>query len=259
MDACPSKYKAKIISICGDSGAGKTTLCNLLKSLFVINKILHFETDRYHKWERNDPRWKDTSHLNPESNYIEQLENDLCNLKKGNDIFIADYDHTTGKFTPISRVRSAEHILVCGLHTFISKKLIELADIKIFIDTEIELKREWKIKRDMRERQYSINDIISQIAKRKPDYDKFILPQKQHADIIIKYTKFNLIVSICKHLYNSSIDMLNPVIKDVDERSWITLTFDDPNFVIDDSLFSFIKFESGYSGIIQYIVNSLYI
>jgi phosphoribulokinase len=259
MDMRSKKYHARIISVSGDSGTGKTTICNTLKSLFINNTVLHFETDRYHKWERNDPRWKDKSHLNPESNYIEQFENDLCSLKKGNDIFVVDYDHTTGKFTPISRIQSTENILVCGLHTFVSKKLIELSDIKIFIDTELELKTEWKIKRDLRERQYSLNDIVEQIKKRKPDYDKFILPQRQTADIIIKYTKHNLIISIRKELYKASIEELRPVIKHVDETVWVTLTFDDPNFIIDVNPFSLIKFESGYSGIIQYIVNSLYI
>lgn len=59
--------------------------------------------------------------------------------------------------------------------------------MKIYLDTEEELRRYWKIERDSRERGYEIEDIITAIDKRIPDAEKYIYPQKQYADLVISY------------------------------------------------------------------------
>lgn len=79
--------KCNIIAISGDSGSGKTTLANILKSLYNDNNYLLLETDRYHKWERNDINYNTYTHLNPYSNYLEKMYADLFNLKIGNEIY----------------------------------------------------------------------------------------------------------------------------------------------------------------------------
>jgi uridine kinase len=251
---------AKVISISGDSGSGKTTLCKLLKPLFLFDKVLEFETDRYHKWERNDERWKTISHLNPNANFLEKLEDDTFNLKIGNSIVSVDYDHSTGKFTPPQTITPCNTILLCGLHTLYSEHVREISDLKIFIDTDFELKKEWKIKRDVNERGRSIEDVISQMESRKLDYETFILPQREFADIIINYTPTNLIVSIKKALFISNILELDCKKEIIDDS--IRLMFDNPCFNINHIIETFItkrnipsfEIHSGYSGIIQYII-----
>jgi uridine kinase len=179
------------IAITGDSGVGKTTLTNFIKNIF--NNCFVLECDRYHKWERGNDNWKKITHLNPEGNFITKMNNDVFDLKIGNNIYQVDYDHKTGKFTDKHLIESKENLIVCGLHTFYTSK--NIIDLKIFIDAEDSVKLPWKIKRDVVKRGYTYDKILKQINDRKDDYEKYIFPQKNKADIIIKYynnTIFNI-------------------------------------------------------------------
>jgi len=169
------------IAITGDSGSGKTTVSTILKGLFQNSFLL--ECDRYHKWERNNENWSTYTHLNPEANYLTKMQQDVFDLKIGNKIFQVDYDHTTGKFTDKNTIESTENIIVCGLHSlYLSDAAI---DIKIYMDTDNNLRIPWKIKRDVNKRGYSIDKILEQINVRIDDFKKYIYPQKNDADIII--------------------------------------------------------------------------
>lgn len=170
------------IAITGDSGSGKSTISKLIKSLFDSSFVL--ECDRYHKWERGNQNWKKMTHLNPEANYLAKMEKDVFDLKIGKKVYQVDYDHNSGKFTEKELIESSPNIIVCGLHTMYT---INNYNIKIFMDTDEELKIKWKIERDMKERAYSREKILKNIEDRKEDYIKYILPQKKEADLIINY------------------------------------------------------------------------
>jgi uridine kinase len=123
--------------------------------------------------------------LNPEANYLAKMTKDVFNLKLGKNIYQVDYNHQTGKFTDKELIESTENIIVCGLHTlYMTDNIINL---KIFIDTDTNLKTPWKIKRDVQKRGYSIYKIVKQINDRNEDYTKFILPQREQSDIIINF------------------------------------------------------------------------
>ena len=172
-----------IIAITGDSGVGKTTISNFIKSIF--NNFFVLECDRYHKWERGNDNWKKITHLNPEGNFITKMNNDVFDLKIGNNIFQVDYDHKIGKFTDKHLIESKENVIVCGLHTFYTSK--NIIDLKIFIDASDSIKIPWKIKRDVIKRGYTYDKILKQINDRQDDFKKYIFPQKNNADIIIQY------------------------------------------------------------------------
>lgn len=176
--------KCNIFAICGDSGSGKTTLGNLLKKYF--NNSFMLECDRYHKWERGDENWSKFTHLNPNANHLEKMSDDIFDLKVGKTIYHVDYDHSTGKFTEKEEINSSENIIVCGLHSMLLKNQSPY-DLKIYIDTDNNLKNKWKIKRDVTERGYTLDRVLKQIEHRKSDYNKFIKPQKQNSDIIINF------------------------------------------------------------------------
>ena len=171
-------------AICGDSGSGKSTLSNILQEYFSNSFIL--ECDRYHKWERNDENWKKFTHLNPEANYITKMDNDIFDLKIGKTIHQVNYDHSNGKFTQKEKIKKSDNIIVCGLHSLYSENH-GAYNLKIFIDTDINLKTKWKIKRDMQNRGYSIEETLKQIEARKEDYYKYIYPQKDKSDIVINF------------------------------------------------------------------------
>jgi len=174
--------KCNVFAIAGDSGSGKSTLGELLKGVFTNSFML--ECDRYHKWERGDKNWDNVTHLNPSANYITKMVGDIFNLKLGNDIYQVDYNHHSGKFTDKQIINSSDNIIVCGLHSLYTDSIY---DLKIFIDTEESLKKKWKIKRDVRDRGYSVQKVLDSIAKRESDFNEFILPQKDNADLIIKF------------------------------------------------------------------------
>ena len=176
--------ECNVFAICGDSGSGKSTLSEILKNYF--NKSFVLECDRYHKWGRNNDNWKKYTHLNPESNYITKMNEDIFNLKLGKEIFQVDYDHKTGEFTDKEYISSSNNLIVCGLHSLYNENN-HVYDLKIFIDTDDRLKREWKINRDVKLRNKDLDEVLEQIHSRKGDFEKFILPQKLKSDIIINF------------------------------------------------------------------------
>ncbi len=177
--------KCNVFAICGDSGSGKSTLSEILKNYFTDSFTL--ECDRYHKWSRGDQNWSNITHLNPDANYIEKMKEDVFNLKIGKEIFQVDYDHKTGKFTEKQNIKPSNNLIVCGLHTIYDDKINSVYDLKIFMDPQKELKHKWKINRDVNERGYDVNKVIESIKLREFDYEKYILPQKENADIIINF------------------------------------------------------------------------
>jgi len=176
--------KCNIFAICGDSGSGKTTLGNILKKYFSNSFML--EGDRYHKWERNDVNWKKFTHLNPDSNFLTKMNQDIFDLKIGNTVYQVDYDHKTGKFTEKETINSSDTVIVCGLHSLYTTD-DNLYNLKIYLDTEEKLKNYWKTERDTKHRGYTLEKSLSQINSRVEDYYKYIEPQKQKSDIIISF------------------------------------------------------------------------
>jgi uridine kinase len=116
---------------------------------------------------------------------------DVYDLKIGNEIYQVDYDHSNGKFTQKEKIESKKNIIICGLHTIYGNKIKNLLDIKIYVDTERELLKKWKIQRDVHERGYSMEKVLNQISIREKDYESYIIKQKDNADIIINFYELN--------------------------------------------------------------------
>lgn len=171
-----------IICVCGDSASGKTQLSQHLHKW--LNDSIILECDRYHKWERDDYRWKYFTHLNPYANDIDGMINDLKQLEENKIIHKHDYDHSKGKFTDIKEIKPYKYIIASGLHTSFFNPL---KGIKIYIDTEKDLKVIWKMERDFKERGYKTEQIIKKISERESDYKNFIEPQCKKCDLIIKF------------------------------------------------------------------------
>lgn len=176
-----------VVAITGDSGSGKSTVLQAIQKVFPFDSKLVLETDRYHKWERDDEKWASITHLHPEANHLEKLVDDTFHLKMGNTVCSVDYDHRTGKFTAPHMISPKNFLLLCGLHTLYKEKLRNAIDIKIYVDTEESLKNYWKVKRDSTKRQQSPEKIRDTIEKRKADFQQYIDPQKQHANLLFKY------------------------------------------------------------------------
>ncbi|WP_193311050.1 uridine kinase [Poseidonibacter ostreae] len=174
------------IGIGGDSGVGKSTLIKNLENI-LGDKLIQLEGDGEHKWERGDENWSNFTHLDPKANHIHKQAESILRLKNNQETYRNEYDHSTGKFTEAFKITPKEFIVIAGLHPFYLPKLRKNIDLKVYIDTDETLRRHWKIIRDTKKRGYSVEKIIEQIETRVEDARKYIYPQKEFADLVIKY------------------------------------------------------------------------
>lgn len=190
--ASNSLYKRRglpfTIGIAGDSGTGKSELLNQIEGLLGGSKsIQHIEGDGDHRWQRGSSEWEQYTHLDPKANYLYRQAKDIAALREGGVVRRADYDHDTGTFTEKKRIVPKQYIVLCGLHSLYLPQTRKALDLKIYMDTDETLRRFWKIGRDTGKRGYTNEEIIRQIEKRIPDAEKYIYPQKEFADLNVRY------------------------------------------------------------------------
>lgn len=175
-----------MLGLAGDSGSGKTTILNVISDLFY-GKPRTLEGDGEHRWRRGDENWQHTSHLDPKANWIHFQSVIWRAIRFGRNVKRRDYLHTTGRFSDFKLLRPNRINIVCGLHTFFLKQQRDELDLKIYVNTQEELREHWKVKRDVQKRGYTKEQVLKQIELRKPDALKYIAPQISFADIIIEY------------------------------------------------------------------------
>lgn len=241
------------IAITGDSGSGKTTVSKILNNMFTNSFVL--ECDRYHKWERNDVNWKNYTHLNPDANYITKMCSDVFDLKLGNTIYQIDYDHSTGKFTDKKSIEPCENIIVCGLHCLYMPK--NTINLKIYMDTDDNLRIPWKIKRDVLKRGYSIEKIYNQIKERDSDFCKYIKPQKDFADIVICFYT-NVMFAIENYEINDEI----PCFLKIGVNSCYKIENSNPDEIskietISNYTFIYFNYYNNYDNIIKNLIKNV--
>ena len=185
-NAIYKRDKSIVIGIGGDSGAGKSTLLQDVKRL-LHGRVLELEGDADHKWTRDDERWQSATHLDPKANFLHRQAETLLNLKRGKSVTRVDYDHDTGKFTDARLIQPNEFIVLSGLHTFYLPKSRKIIDLKIFLNPDRAVKHHWKLLRDVTERNYTEQQVHTQMNRRSTDVDKFIAPQQEFADLAISY------------------------------------------------------------------------
>ncbi len=183
------RKKPIIIGVTGGSGGGKTSVSRAILSNFPDENIAMIEHDSY---------YKDQSHLTFEervkTNYDHPLAFDtdlmieqLNELIEGRPVDIPVYDYTQHtRSDQTVRMEPQDVIIVEGILVLEDKRLRDLMDIKLFVDTDDDIRIIRRIKRDMEERGRSLDSIIEQYTEVvKPMYHQFIEPTKRYADIVI--------------------------------------------------------------------------
>ena len=183
--------KPKLINISGSSGVGKTTIAKMVG--FILsdsnNNILHLCGDDLHKWERDDKNWNKFTHLNPTANNINEGNIKLKYLMNGVTIKRDIYNHDNGKFIKDVKIKPADIIINEGLHSLYDSHICRLADLNIFVNTDKELTKEWKISRDVSSRGYTEEQVISIMKMREKDDKEYIQPQINNSDAVINFNK----------------------------------------------------------------------
>lgn len=176
--------KPFVIGIAGDSGAGKDTFSDSIRDLFGTHSLVTMSGDDYHLWDRHKPMWQVITALNPKANDLDRFGSDLVALVDGKSIFTHHYDHQIGKMTMPFRKESNDFIVVSGLHALYLPILRDCYDLSVYLDINEELRRYFKIKRDVGQRGQSLEHVIASIERREPDAARFIRPQAAHASLI---------------------------------------------------------------------------
>jgi uridine kinase len=176
--------KPFVIGVAGDSGAGKDTFTNAITGLFGSHSVAGISGDDYHLWDRHQPMWQVMTHINPAANDLEGFAKNLVSITDGKSIQASHYDHDSGKMSRPFIVKSNDIIIASGLHALYLPILRACYDLSIYLDIDEDLRKYFKVQRDVNKRGYTIEQVLDALSKRKSDSDKFIKPQMAFADLI---------------------------------------------------------------------------
>jgi phosphoribulokinase len=176
-----------MLAIAGDSAAGKTTLTRGIAETLGADRATALCVDDYHRYDRAQRRDVPFTVLHPDCNYIEVMEQHLQLLALGRPILKPVYDHSTGELVRPVLVEPRDFVIVEGLLPLHTKLARACFDITVYLDPPEEIRRKWKIRRDCAERGYTPEAVLAELDRREPDSAAFIRPQRQQADIAIRF------------------------------------------------------------------------
>ncbi len=183
------KKRPIIIGVTGGSGSGKTSVSRAILNHFPEHSIMMLEHDSY---------YKDQSHLEFEerlkTNYDHPFAFDTDLLIEHLEVLlnyetiekpVYDYvHHTRSEETVIQEPRDV--IILEGILILEDERLRNMMDIKVYVDTDDDIRIIRRIKRDMEERGRTLDSVIDQyLTVVKPMYHQFIEPTKRYADVVV--------------------------------------------------------------------------
>ena len=177
-----------VIGIAGGSGSGKTTLMKNLIEKFSGN-ITVISHDNYYK-RHDEMTYEERCLINydePRAFETELMVAQLEQLKNGKAIDCPVYDFTVhNRSDQIMTIQPEKVIIVEGILIFADRQLRDLMDIKIFVDTDADIRICRRIKRDVNKRGRSLESVIRQYQDTvKPMHEKYVEPSKKYADIVV--------------------------------------------------------------------------
>lgn len=186
-----------IIGIAGGTGSGKTTLADKLVDNFGTDEVSILRHDNYYK-RHDEMCYEERSKLNydhPNAFDTELLCEHIRDLKAGAAIEMPVYDYSIhNRSQQTVQVSPAPVIVLEGILIFAEQSLCDLMDIKVFVDTDADVRILRRITRDVKERGRSLDSVISQYLNTvKPMHEQFVEPSKRQADIIIPEGGENLV------------------------------------------------------------------
>lgn len=176
------------IGIAGGSGSGKTTLAKNLADYFG-NRLSLLRHDDYYK-SQSSLSLEERATLNfdhPDAFDTQLLIQHLDKLRQGEDTLCPIYNYSIHDRSSESRLVKANEVIVLeGILIFENPEILKRLDIKIFVDTDADVRIIRRIKRDVSERGRDLDSVINQyFATVKPMHEAFVEPSKRQADIIV--------------------------------------------------------------------------
>ena len=190
-----TRNQAFVVAVAGGSGSGKTTLVRRLVAALAGHEVLVLELDHY---------YRDLSHLEPAArdrvnfDHPDALELDLLHrhleaLQRGASVARPVYDFPTHtRKSATVALTTCPVVIVDGILALFDARVNALADLKVFVDADDDLRLARRIRRDIEERGRTLESTVSQYtATVKPMYQRFIAPTRQAADIVIPWNSYN--------------------------------------------------------------------
>ena len=190
------KNDTLVIGIAGGTGSGKTTLMNNLISQFadVVTILSH---DNYYK-RHDELTYEQRCLLNydePDALETDLMARHLDQLRQGQPIDCPVYDFTLhNRSDKTIRIVPKKVIIVEGILIFENKELRDLMDIRIFVDTDADVRLCRRIKRDVTKRGRTLESVLNQYLQTvKPMHERYVEPSKKYADLVVPEGGQNLV------------------------------------------------------------------
>ncbi len=185
-----------IIGIAGGSGSGKSTITEILKKKFG-GDVAVIRHDDYYKAQHDKP-FEERVKVNydaPDAFDTDLMAEHLRLLRLGFPIDCPVYDYSVhDRSDQIIRIEPARVLIIDGILVLAEPKLRSFMDIKIFVDTDADIRILRRIRRDVNERGRSLDSVIDQyLSTVKPMHEMYVEPSKKFADIIIPEGGYNLV------------------------------------------------------------------
>jgi len=182
---------AFIIGICGGSASGKTTVAKNIIEALDVPWVALLSMDSFYNVFNEEQRElaakNDFNFDHPDAFDIKLVVETLRKLKEGKQVSIPIYNfHTHSREKQQKAIYGANVIIFEGIMAFAHKSLLELMDMKIFVDTDSDIRLARRLRRDTVERGRDIHGVLQQYERFvKPAFEHYIEPTMMHADIII--------------------------------------------------------------------------
>ena len=187
--------KVTVIGVAGGTGSGKSTLVKRLQEAFRGDDVVTLCHDYYYK-AHPELTYEERTKLNydhPQAFDTQMLVEDIKALKENVPI-----EHPVYSFVEHNRmpetvsVKPSKVIIVDGILIFENKELRDMMDIKVYVDTDADIRLARRILRDVCDRGRTMQSVISQYTQAvKPMHEEFVEPSKKYADVIIPEGGFN--------------------------------------------------------------------
>ena len=178
-----------IIGIAGGTGSGKSTLTARLREQFGENEVSVINHDSYYKRHDELP-YEERCKLNydhPDSFDTDLLVEHLQALRRGETVQVPVYDYTIhNRSDKTVAVSPAPVVIVEGILIFASAELCDMMDLKVFVDTDADVRILRRIVRDVKSRGRTLDSVVTQyLTTVKPMHEQFVDPSKRKADLIV--------------------------------------------------------------------------
>ncbi|KAK7145956.1 hypothetical protein R3I93_013626 [Phoxinus phoxinus] len=202
--------EAFVIGLCGGSSSGKTTVANKIIEALDVPWVVLLSMDSFYKVLSREEQAlaakNDYNFDHPGAFDFELLESTLRKLKLGKSVKIPVYDFTIhGRQKDWKNVYGASVIIFEGILSFADKELLQLMDMKIFVDTDSDIRLVRRLRRDITERGRDIEGVIKQYNKFvKPAFEQYIEPTMRLADIVVPRGGGNMVAIdlIVQHVHS---------------------------------------------------------